>query len=244
MELTRMSQTDAPDTAARNAVGRLAWYIVDSDARVVAGSGDKTVTLEDFHIEERRDTRASQRASELYFELTKKFNPNHLFDPELREKIRSAFAELYVMEKEKSDADSKPALSSPLFSKTILLDNVLRFGLADRVEETRKGFGFFADLEDRQTFSWEWFKVSGVESATKLQETGGLRITVVQTANGLEIGYTGFETDVSIRLDPIGEVRDPLNPKWRVNIAKGSEVYWPSLIEGKIIFDGELVLPS
>ena len=31
-----MSQIDAPDTAPKNAVGRLAWYIVDSDAREYA----------------------------------------------------------------------------------------------------------------------------------------------------------------------------------------------------------------
>ena len=236
-----MSETET-QSAPVQTVGRLVWYVIDVDARTIAGSGDRTVTLDDFSIEERRDTRASQRASELYFEIAKQFNPKNMFDPELREQIKSAFADLYEMEKSKSDLEAKPILSAPLYSKTIKLDPVLRFGIADRVEEVRKGFGIFADLEDRKTFSWEWFKVTGAESAAKLQESGSLRIRLVQTSNGLEIAYTAFETDVSIRLDPIGEFRDPGNPKWRVNIAKGSEIYWPSLVGGNVIFEGEIVV--
>jgi len=240
-----MSQIDSPEptkSAPAQTVGRIVWYVIDNDTRTIAGSGDRSITLSDFSIEERRDTRASQLASELFFALSRRLNPKNLPDPEIKERLRSAFAELYAMEKEKSDQEDKPLLSNPLFSKTINLDEALRFGIADRVEDTRKGFGIFADLQDRQTFSWEWFKVSGVDSATKLQESGALTVQVARTPNGLEIAYTGFQTDVSIRLDPIGELRDPKNPKWRVNIAKGSEVYWPSLVDGQVVFGGELVV--
>lgn len=55
--------------------------------------------------------------------------------------------------------------------------------------------------------------------------------------SGWEIGYTEFLTDVSLRMkakDEIGlfgDKRMDPEPRWRVWIAKGSHVTWPSVDE-------------
>jgi hypothetical protein len=84
-----------------------------------------------------------------------------------------------------------------------------------------------------RTFSWEWFVIDNEKHATKLQESGELRIRATKVGQGREIVYTEFLSDVSFR---ILSVDDPvMSPKWRVKVVKGSLVRWPSVANGKLV---------
>ncbi len=92
------------------------------------------------------------------------------------------------------------------------------------------GFGMAAEHETTPVFSWEWFTVDGREHATKLREGGELRIEVARGQAGWEVAYTEFLTDVSLRMRDPKAVQDSV-PWWRVRIARGSHVTWPSADE-------------
>ena len=89
-----------------------------------------------------------------------------------------------------------------------------------------KGFGLKGERSDVQAFSWEWFNVTGLTEAVKLQEEGRLAIEIAQAPKGWEIVSTKFLTDVSLRVtrfdgDPFKE------PSTRILIRKGSWITWP-----------------
>lgn len=121
-----------------------------------------------------------------------------------------------------------------LYRKRVRLDGDFYFELVDSPSRRRMaltGFGLTAERETLPTRCWEWFEVAdGGERATKLQEVGELRIRLETGRSGdWEVGYTEFLTDVSLRIEP--EENTGLwspNPKWRVRIAEGSHVTWPS----------------
>lgn len=129
--------------------------------------------------------------------------------------------------------------SSTFYDKRIDLEQGFYVAMSEfpeNVESDVGGFGMVAEREGHDTFCWEWFEVDSRTHATKLQESGALEITTRQVGSRWEIGSTKFLTNVSFRLHPDG-VESVLSnkPKWRVNILKGSEIMWPSLVGGKVM---------
>lgn len=87
------------------------------------------------------------------------------------------------------------------------------------------GMALQAKRDGKGTHCWEWFDLddSGV-TATKLQETGTLRLQWTRNRHGhQELTQVSFLTDVSLRLTG----SDIRNPTWRVRVLSGSVVPWP-----------------
>lgn len=116
------------------------------------------------------------------------------------------------------------------YRKRIRLAGPYQFAIdehPDRRPEDLKGFGMTGIHDEVQTYSWEWFNVTGPTEAVKLQEEGRVAIEVGSSLVGYEVVRTEFLTDVSLRLtrffgDPTQE------PYWRIAIRKGSWVAWPA----------------
>lgn len=104
------------------------------------------------------------------------------------------------------------------------------FGLADSTSDGPSGFGLFTGRNDERTFCWEWFSVARKDRATKLQETGELKVRFDDVGGSTKIGRTEFLTDVSFRVMRMSELRpdQPRQPTWRVKILKGSWMEWPT----------------
>ena len=68
---------------------------------------------------------------------------------------------------------------------------------------------------------------------TKLQESGKLRIQSKQVGQGWDLVYTEFLSNVSFRVGRHGD--NPMKPKWRVLVLKGSAIHWPSVLDGKLL---------
>ena len=117
-------------------------------------------------------------------------------------------------------------LSFPLTSEFTL-------GLAGQKGQG-EGFALKATKVNEQTFCWEWFNVESDSRATKLQESGELAIAFAKRGGHEQIVRTEFLSDVSLRISRFGDKAKP-EPVWRVNIAKGSWVAWPSLVDGKVV---------
>jgi hypothetical protein len=96
------------------------------------------------------------------------------------------------------------------------------------------GFGIVGLRSGLPTFSWEWFNIRDHNHAIKLQEKGELGIRLEEVGPTWEIVRTDFNTDISLRV-----IRDdmdsPRDIRWRINIAKGSTITWPSMINGKVV---------
>jgi TonB family protein len=107
------------------------------------------------------------------------------------------------------------------------------FPSASLAEKT--GFGLAARRANMNSFSFEWFNVTDSKRGVKLQEGGELGIDLKQVGTDWEVTRTEFTTDVSLRILRMGI--DPAGgpPYWRVNILKGSNITWPSIVSGKVV---------
>ena len=101
------------------------------------------------------------------------------------------------------------------------LSDHFEFGIASSKDDSQ-GFGILSMRDDQPAFCWEWFVVSG-QTATKLQESGQVALKL----DGGQITRVDFLTDVSMRVSPLESGMDPLNPKWRILISKGSTLTIP-----------------
>jgi hypothetical protein len=134
----------------------------------------------------------------------------------------------------------KSSSDGPNYSKTIRLNDEFSLSMAEFPERTKdelQGFGMTADREGGGSFCWEWFDIDSDEHATKLQESGVLRIRSAKGGQGWEIVYTEFLSDVSFRVSGLGVDDLVKGPKWRVNVAKGSVIQWPSVANGKLVLN-------
>ena len=137
------------------------------------------------------------------------------------------------------------------FQKSIQLSPKYNLGFSEHPEHIPEvGFGFSCGIGELPreaaacglTFSWDWFNVQASGKATKLQETGQLSFEEETTLWGNEIVRMVFDTDVSFRIMKMASAMT-LEPTWRIRVLKGSEICWPSLIDGKNSANG-FVLPS
>jgi|GEM_PF-1035257 len=128
------------------------------------------------------------------------------------------------------------------YDKRINLEQAFYIEMSEFPEQAESdvdGFGMVAGRDGERTFCWEWFNVDGKSHATKLQETGAVEISVKAIDSRWEVVSTKFLSDVSFRIqleDVKGSLAERL--RWRVNIRKGSEVKWPSLVGDKVISNG------
>lgn len=131
--------------------------------------------------------------------------------------------------------DIKITLNQELYSKQVELSSDFTFALCDKAEDkiANKGFGLTGDRRGDNTFGWDWFEVKIPGHANKLQESGELSFDTKKTKNGVEIYRMEFLTDVSIRVSRMTDP-DPLNPRFRINVSKGSFIYWPFLENGEV----------
>lgn len=109
----------------------------------------------------------------------------------------------------------------------------LSFGLKDELES---GFGFTGTNLKVHSFSWEWFVVDAPGHAYKLQEEGELAFETRRLDRGVDIIETRLLKPLCCRISRFG-VDNPLTPHWRLEIAKGTEIRWPSLIDGKVVLN-------
>ena len=142
----------------------------------------------------------------------------------------------------------------PVYVKDVVINNLTRrgdrftpkyirlndqFGLhmaefPDPTMNHKSGFGIVGHRYDHPTgFSWEWFEIESRERAAKLQEGGELGIQLKQVGSDWEIARTVFTTDISLRISH--DLDTPGATYWRINIAKGSSITWPSLIHGRVV---------
>ena len=228
-------------------IGHLDWEVVVVASREVLGSGRRDILLDEVEIERRAGTRGQKRQTEIIRKIAEEYPRAEYREEPDSSNFRKAMAmELLAAREELGDAWNEEE-GLPHFVKRIKLGDVFWFGLAE-TPESKVGFGMIAGRTDAPTFSWEWFNVEANGVAEKLQEVGRLSLKIKETANFEEIVYTHFETDISLRLTPStcdapnaeGEKIDRRRHPWRINIKRGAEIFWPSLVKGKVVSNGNL----
>jgi hypothetical protein len=127
-----------------------------------------------------------------------------------------------------------------LVQKRIKLNDEFDFGMAEYptpISGQKSGFGITATRKGTASFSWEWFTVSDINYAVKLQEKGELAINLKEVDGAWEVKRTEFLTDVSLRIMRM-MVDPPGSPAyWRIKIFAGSNITWPSLINGEVVLN-------
>jgi hypothetical protein len=164
--------------------------------------------------------------------------------------------EIYVLPPQDAKAnpfDSKPNV--PITRKFCPLNDLFSFGIAhalsphtDLPSDTElTGFALLSGHAREDVASWGWFDIDGPGHAIKRQETGELAIEVAEIGGSWDIIRTELLSDISIRLIPFGlagvkleGMSINLKPSWRLNIAKGSVIHWPSLVNGQPTLNGLL----
>jgi hypothetical protein len=97
------------------------------------------------------------------------------------------------------------------------------------------GFALVGRRTDIPSFSWDWFHVDRPDHAIKIQESGELMFDVEQVAGYFEVRRTEFLTDVSVRIATMGKRVPKDEPSWRLNIAQGSYMRWPTVVDGNVV---------
>ena len=131
------------------------------------------------------------------------------------------------------------------FKKSIQLSPKYHFGYSEHPENMPTlGFGLSGDLGPltteptcSRTFSWDWFNVTVPGNAIKIQESGEISFQQSATSCGQEIVRMIFETDVSIRIMR-QETAMTRQPDWRIRLLAGSEIWWPSFVDGQNVANG------
>lgn len=128
----------------------------------------------------------------------------------------------------------------PLIRKKIVVDVPFHVKIAHGLSPSREvvGFALCGGREGESVFSWDWFNVDEPGHATKIQEKGELGIEVAKVGGNWEVVKTEFLTDVSLRLMRFNFTMIIMQPKWRIDIAEGSVVHWPSLVDGEKVANG------
>ncbi|MEZ0326252.1 MAG: hypothetical protein ACAH95_10125 [Fimbriimonas sp.] len=124
-----------------------------------------------------------------------------------------------------------------LVSKNIVVGSHFKLDFASFPERSVAevvGFGLTATRDDVDTFCWEWFNVDSPTKATKLQERGELGILIDKVEGGYDVLRTNFLSDISMRIQKSADGAGA-DPRWRLNILKGSRIDWPKLAHGKVL---------
>jgi hypothetical protein len=212
-------------------VARIEWSGID----LVSGEseeGVRWVRLDEIAISRFETTRGQRRKSEWLRTRTGDNRPSREESEAIHREIANDPASREVVE--------------VWFKKSCPLSNFYYFGYAEHpVHDPLPGFGLTGGInpallpegENDRTFSWDWFDVKEPGKALKLQESGSLCFERATTACGHEIVRMVFETDLSLRVVQRGSARGR-EPRWRIRIHQGSEIFWPSLVEGEVLANG------
>jgi hypothetical protein len=212
-------------------VARIRWEGLEVATGIREG-GDLACRVEDIVIIPRDVTRGQQMIQEKLSAL----GPRVAQNPEEFKRIAE----------EINAQPSAQDVLSTWFQKSIQLSPTYSLGYSEHPENNPVvRFGFTGDIGKlpteaagcRLNFSWEWFCLQSPRKATKLQESGEISFELATTACGTEIVRIRFETDVSIRIMKSQSARK-LEPDWRIFVYKGSEICWPSLIDGMKVGNG------
>lgn len=210
-------------------VGRIEWDAVEV-ATNARESGTLLVRLDDVKIRARNTFRWQKRLMEKMTAMKSRVGPDQI---------------KLLTEEVQREPDAQE-VAEVWYSKYLQLSATYHVGYADHCQtENRGGIGFNSGLgpivEGPEscglTFSWDWFTLTNDGIARKLQEDGQIHVEQSQTPNGSEITHMVFDSDVSLR---ITKRADPpkLDPDWRIAVHKGSEIYWPSLVDGQLAPNG------
>ncbi|HEY3783327.1 MAG TPA: hypothetical protein VGL56_19780 [Fimbriimonadaceae bacterium] len=218
-------------------IGRILWRSLEL-ANDSSESGELVLDMSEVKIEERGITRRDDLRHERSMELYQKYEnvaPGLLSEnQELRNQLIAIATEV--------QNDRRPELDEVVrlwFVKSFLVNDKYEVTYSEHPETNSVGFGFSAGRIGHKDFAWDWFNVVAPDKASKLQESGSISFKMARTQCGLEILYMHFESDVSLRVHAIGQA-NPESILFRLNILEGSEIYWPSLIEGKLQSNGYL----
>jgi len=212
-----------------NAVARIQWTGSDLETGIYNG-GLALVGLDDVLIM-RRDT---PRSSHMLLERMAKLNKC----PPSREDMDRIHREVEEDPRSKDIVDYwdlKAIRLSPgyyiAYAEHPAPAGLAGFGISSGVGELPTGEGCGL------TFSWDWFNFDSAGRAVKLQEEGVISIERESKTSRQEVTRMRFETDVSLRISMRGQ-GDPLQPRWRINVAQGSEIWWPTIVEGRHVATG------
>jgi hypothetical protein len=131
-----------------------------------------------------------------------------------------------------------PRIEPEHFAKEIKLNrdfylSKLEFPRAERT--FGEGVGLWIRNRKFATNGYEWFKFDGENHATKAEESGDIAFDMNKINSRWEMARTEFLSDVTFRVNLIGENIPENFPKWRVTILKGSYVNWPSLVGDTVV---------
>lgn len=203
-------------------IGIIQWTSLDVASGALE-TGERNLDLEDVSVVPQHITRRER-------ELTKRMSARMASKTQTMQDTLAIMKELETLE----DPDD---VVKVLHIKTVALSPTYSLTYGENAEPVIGGFGLTAQRTGEQTFGWDWFTATGPELATKLQEQGTMTFKSRDTPCGTEIVYMRFETDVSLRISkPKNSV--PGRADWRVNVLAGSEIYWPSLFDGKLLPNG------
>lgn len=212
-----------------NAVARIQWTGTDQQTGATE-SGLALVGLDDVVIT-RRDT---PRAMGMVMKLMAKLNKR----PPSTEDVKGVYEEVDRDPRSKDVVDYwdlKAIRLSPGYYITYAEHpapaGLAGFGISSGVGELPTGEGCGL------TFSWDWFNFDSAGRAVKLQEEGVISIERESKTSRQEVTRMRFETDVSLRISMRGQ-GNPLQPRWRIIVAQGSEIWWPTVVDGHKVATG------
>jgi len=216
-------------------IGRIWWTAVET-ATGESTCGETAVRLEDVSIEEIRQPAMNIAWLKEADRIQRNVDHN---DPESAEKLKAEMAAL--IERIPLNDDTLP--TKTYHRKSLVLGERFRVSMPEYFR-FEGGFGLTFDLVGERNFGWDWFNRDGQDAAKKLQESGSLRLEHGDHVLGRQITQMRFETDVSLRLwqTKPGDtmVRPELPPMWRLRIDAGSEMFWPSLVDGVVVATGTI----
>jgi hypothetical protein len=208
-------------------VAKITWEAVHTQTNDTEG-GTRLVSLEDVSIIPQFVTRESK----LITQETSIFSKT----PEAFKEVEK-LTEIITRIQRENSPEELSRVEETFFKKSLALGKY-RLGYSEHPGSNRLGFGLFGDIEGEKTFCWEWFNLRADGSAKKLQETGEIKISTTSTDEGEQISHMAFLTPVSLRILPFAPPAMQLEPSWRLNIGAGSEIYWPTLRDNKIVSSG------
>ena len=164
---------------------------------------------------------------------------------ECKTKATLSCATRTVLARDVTITSNRDAAGGVTFDKRIDLEGGFYIELVECPEDSPSdltGFALNADRDKVHTFSWDWFDVESESRAVKIQESGELAFTQVAVGSRWEVGRTEVTSPVSLRVYLFGITSGPpAEPEWRVQLAKGSYVTWPSVVDDLVILSVPVV---
>ena len=207
-------------------IGQLKWVAIDVESGVET-PGELEVRLEDVEVRPR---------DVLYKSVLFEERLRTYYDPNL--KHRPDIAQI-MKEVEELDPEVLNKVVRVMFIKTIKLNEDFSMSYIEGAREEPLGLGMAIDRTNIETSSWNWFMLEGKTKAVNFKRDVLFELEFKPTDNGPELAYMEFLSDVSLGAKPRNAPRDA-GPSWLIKVLSGSNIRWPSLVDGRILVTGNL----